>query len=450
MLRVIRWFSWFLSGNRFLVFIMSHLLTPHAVWFTVAIGAYGLGKWSVQSQSDPAAEVMVQAQGVESGLGASPSALLVRQASEESDLDGSVAGAKRTFGQGGIETIAKEAFSDPNPLKRELAFARLLEGLTPENAEEIREQLRDGSASGDQWRLFQYAWGSVDGPGALSKATEIERKDWREGAVSTALSGWASADPSKAIAWLGEMDEGERGRYQDDLVNGLADSDIGLASDYVLRMVEAGDRRGAELMGTVAGEQLRKSGAIVAASWAEKLPNGAAKGSALDRVANAYVEKDPASAAAWAEQFATADYGARVIEEVGDEWAERDPASAVSWLESLDDSAGKREGFESALGEWVRKDPTAASQYLVEMPQGELKDTAINGFVSRLAWEDPQSAITWAGTIQQAETRMEALTRAGQAYFRRDREGATEWLETSGLSEEAQKKVTEVRRDRRR
>ena len=223
---------------------MSHRLIPHAVWFTVAIGAYGLGKWSVQSQSDRAAEVMVQAQGVESGLGASPSALLVRQTSEESDLDGSVAGAKRTFGQGGIETIAKEAFSDPNPLKRELAFARLLGGLTPENAEEIREQLRDGSASGDQWRLFQYAWGSVDGPGALSKATEIERKDWREGAISTALSGWASADPSKAIAWLGEMDEGERGRYQDDLVNGLADSDIGLASDYVLRMVESGDRRG--------------------------------------------------------------------------------------------------------------------------------------------------------------------------------------------------------------
>lgn len=429
---------------------MSHRLVPHAIWFTVALGAYGLGKWSFQSQADRAAGTVIQVNGVGSGQADTASNLLVRKASQGTESPGAVGVAKRAFTQDDLESIAKEAFSDPNPLKRELAFARLLEGLTPENAEQIREQMRGGRASGDQWRLFQYAWGSVDGPGALAKAAEIDRKDWRERAVSTALSGWASADPAKAIAWLGEMEESERGQYQDDLVNGLADSDIGVASDYVLGLVEAGDRRGPELMGAVAGEQLRKSGPIVAASWAQKLPDGSAKGSALDRVAHDYVGKDPAAAAAWAEQFATADYGARVIEEVGDEWAERDPASAVSWLETLDDGAGKREGFESALGEWVRKDPTGASQYLVEMPPGELKDTAINGFVSRLAWEDPQSAITWAGTIEQESTRMEALTRAGQAYFRRDQEGAREWLQTSGLSEEAQKKVTEVRRDRRR
>ncbi len=349
-----------------------------------------------------------------------------------------------------IKTIAKEAFSDPNPLKRELAFARLLEGLTPENAAQIREQMREGRASGDQWRLFQYAWGAVDGPGAIAVAQEIERKDWRERAVSEALSGWASADPQQAIDWLGELPAEERGRFQDELVGGLADHNIDIASNYVLELAAAGDRRSSDLMGIVAGEQLRKEGPLVAASWAERLPDGAAKGSALDRVANAYVDRDPAAAAAWAAQFATADYGSRVIEEVGDEWAERDPAASVAWLESLPDSKGTREGFESALGEWVRKDPTTASQYLIDMPASETKDMAVNGFVSRLAWEDPQSAIAWAETIQQEETRMEALTRVGYAYYRRDRDAATEWLATSGLSEDAQKKIIESRSRGRR
>ena len=84
------------------------------------------------------------------------------------------------------------------------------------------------------------------------------------------------------------------------------------------------------------------------------------------------------------------------------------------------------------------------------MPQSELKDTAVSGFVSRLAWEDPASAIVWADSIQQSKIRTDALTRAAQALFVRDREAAIEWLPNSGLPPEAQKKVLETRRDRRR
>ena len=430
---------------------MSYRFVSHAVWSVVALGAFGFGRMSMGPGQDrnSSEHVRVSLSEGTSVPNVAPNSLLERTSTDALEVTSNVAFSMRELTTEDIKLLSKEAFSDPNPLKRELAFARLLEGLTAENAPEIREQMRGGRANGDQWRLFQYAWGSVDGPGAIASAQDIERKEWREGAISQALSGWASAEPLDAIAWLGDMDEGERGRLQNDLVSGLADSNLDIASDYVLGLVKAGDRRAPDLMGTVASEQVRKGGPSAAASWAQRLPDGEAKGSALDRVANAYVARDPAAAAAWAEQFASADYGARVIEEVGDEWAERDPAAAVSWLESLDDSTGKREGFESALGEWVRKDPMKASQYLVDMPESELKDSAINGFVGRLAWEDPTAAITWAGTIQQEETRMEALTRAGQAYYRRDREAAMEWLATSGLSAEAQKKVTESRRDRR-
>jgi hypothetical protein len=81
-----------------------------------------------------------------------------RQKSEIENLFGSVASAA-----GGLEALVNQAMKDPNPLNRRLAFARLLESLTPENAESVRAQLVSLGAEGDQWRDFCYAWGGALG-----------------------------------------------------------------------------------------------------------------------------------------------------------------------------------------------------------------------------------------------------------------------------------------------
>ena len=430
----------------------------HGLWFAAALGAFGAGKFAARpSTSDGAREAnarvyltpqLISGTAGQSEVGSIPDKTKAGAAGESKRATGTVF---EPFEDYQIAGIATEAFSDPNPLKRQLAFARLLEGLTPENAQLIREQMRGGKAEGDQWRLFQYAWGAADGEGALAAAQAIENKDHRNGAIGSAITGWASADPASAIGWVGSMEDGdEKNRLHENLVGGLAYHDIGTATSYVMKLADAGDQRAAQYMETVASEQLRKDGHQAAATWASNLPDGDVKGAALDRVANTYVARDAAGAAAWAEQFADKDFGARVIEEVGDEWAERDPAASVAWLESLSEGQGKSEGMSSALGEWARRDPTAASEYLVAMPASELKDTAVNGFVRRVAWEDPESAIVWANSISQDNLRNEAMTRAAQAYFVKDREAALQWLPNSCLSDEAQLKVLETRNDRRR
>jgi len=367
------------------------------------------------------------------------------------DATGPAATTRALLTEAQIESTAIEAFTDPNPIKRQLAFARLLEGLTPENAEQIRAQMRGGRASGDQWQLFQYAWGAADGPGALAAASKIENADRRNGALAQALTGWASADPQQAIAWLGQIEnKEERARLHGNLVGGLADHDIGFATRYVLDLAAAGDGNAAAYMNTVASEQLRKEGAVASAQWAEALPDGNAKTTALERIANSYVDTDPAAAAAWASQFASVDYGARIINEVGEEYAERDPGAAVQWLLGLPEGRAQEAGINGALGEWARRDPTAASQFLIDLPPSPIKDQAVSGFVRRIAWEEPESAIEWARTIAQESTRNESMTRAAQAWFIRDREAAVQWLPTSGLSPEAQKRVLETKRDGRR
>ena len=67
------------------------------------------------------------------------------------------------------------------------------------------------------------------------------------------------------------------------------------------------------------------------------------------------------------------------------------------------------------------------------MPDSMQKDRAIKGFASRVAYEDPQSALVWANTIQDEKIRDGALRDAGRAYYKRDKTGALQWLETSGL-----------------
>ncbi|MDA7684636.1 hypothetical protein N8578_00640, partial [Akkermansiaceae bacterium] len=74
------------------------------------------------------------------------------------------------------------------------------------------------------------------------------------------------------------------------------------------------------------------------------------------------------------------------------------------------------------------------------------RDSATYGYATRVAWENPTAAIEWANTISNEGTRADALMETGRAYFRKDPEGAKQWLSKSGLNEEQQKRVTSSRR----
>lgn len=338
-----------------------------------------------------------------------------------------------------LEALARQAFQDGNPLVRRMAFTRLLESLTPENAVGIREHLVEMGGDKEQWHDFHYAWGSVDGEAALKNAMNTRELD-----MEITMSGWASANPGAAEAFLKDPSNGaktDNRLLMRGLIGGLADRDPSLAADLVFNLAGDGDKRAGELLGVVTRKMLHGQGPIEAARWSENLPDGSLKGAAMDHVAHVFVEKDPKAAAAWAEQFAGEDYAGRVIEEVGDEWAERNPAAAVQWLESLDEGGGQRSGLRSAFGRWAQRDPVAAGNHLVDMPQSEQRDAAISGFVRGYAYKDPRTAITWADSIGDDRLRQDTLTRAGRALFSRNPEAARTWVLESGLPVDSQQAI---------
>jgi len=348
---------------------------------------------------------------------------------------------------GDIQALGAKIKSS-NPLERRQAFLKMLEGLTVDNALEMREQMKTLDTDSSEWRDFHYSWGAIAGSEAVLNGMESPERD-----MAVTLAGWANNDPSAAMAWFDSQDENTRmksGELKYGIIAGLADKDPSTASNFVFQLAEAGHQDADRMLSYVASKLLRAGGPEDAAAWSENLPAGPLRASAMDRVANAFVNRDPVAAAAWAERFATEPHSARVIEEVGDEWAERDPMAAVNWLQTLDAGEGQAQGLSSAFGEWVRRDPRAASEHLVAMPQSPARDSAISGFVSRLAGEDPQSAITWAGQISDAGARNQTLVRAGQALFRRNADEARNWVATSGLPANMQEQVLNPPPSRRR
>jgi hypothetical protein len=89
------------------------------------------------------------------------------------------------------------AFKSGNLVERRLAFAAILEKLNAGNALELRELIADMPQDSLEFREFHYAWGSVAGVEAVTHGQDTPKKD-----MAAALAGWASNDPSAALAYF--------------------------------------------------------------------------------------------------------------------------------------------------------------------------------------------------------------------------------------------------------
>ena len=325
-----------------------------------------------------------------------------------------VTGGTTKLSDAGLLALAEEFKKGKGPIERRLAFSKLLENLTAENAKTVREQLLHLSERSDEWREFHYAWGALAGDVAVLNGKETKERD-----MSATFAGWASSDPVAALAWFDSLSAEERGNGNDlkwGAVFGLADADPKAATNFAVSRLEGGDKDAGRMMDLIARNVLRAGNPSEAAQWTQGLPEGEIQEAAVRRVA--------------------------------EEYAEEDAPGAVSWLKTLPDGKAQERGLDRAFSEWAREDPVAAATELNTMTPSPARDSAINGYVSRLAWEDPQAAIEWAGSVNDPKARELTTVEAGRAFYRKDQEAAQLWLASSGLSVEAQKKVTD--RGRRR
>jgi hypothetical protein len=425
-------------------------LKVHGLWAVAVLLSFGAG-WKISSpvtsgEEDEAAALLKSQRASRSDGGGAAGSTLSREKRAIDPSQSSALGRLFGLADGGLESLLNQALRDPNPIMRRLAFSKLLESMTPENASSMREQMIAIGAAPDQMRDFHYAWGALDGKAAFESASNSPERD-----LAATMTGWAAANPAAALALLDNLPtalQGQREEILASVVEGLADNNRSLATDYVLQLARDGNGQAAKLIGLVTNETLRAEGPEAASRWTESLPAGPMKSVATGSVANAYVRTNPEAAARWVSGFAHEDYAAGAIEQTAGGWAQTNPVAAVGWLESLPSSNGQSAGLRTVFSDWEDSDPAAAGQYLTKMPLSPQRDSSISGFATGYAWQNPQLAIQWAQEIRDPALRESSLTQAGRAYFRRDPNGALAWMENSGLSESARQQLLQP--DRRR
>jgi hypothetical protein len=444
---------------------LKKTILVHGAWLLAAITSFVLG-----SQLFPSGRNAEEADGMSAGRARGPSGQIagssgVHGGSRAGGEGGArVSGAGHSQGGGRVvpsalseEDIASfgELFRESSsPIDRRLAFSRLLEALTPENAELVRAQIAHLHDRSAEFREFHYAWGAVAGEDAIMFGADTKKDD-----MSPALAGWASANPEAALAWFKGLDMENDARFDSvlvdrkipvealrhglmrGLVQGLADSDPNAATQFINELA-ATDQKGTEgMMHIVLEAVLRTDSPAEAAVWAENLTGDHLRNQAMGRVAGHFAVTDPEAAAAWAANFSGQPESSAVIGGVGARWASKDPEAAIAWLNELPEGQGQNAGMRGALREWAGRDPTEAGGFIQTLPASPMRDAAISGYSRRIAWENPRAAMGWAEAISSPEERIETMIGVGRAWRHRDASGAAEWVSSSGLPENLQQRI---------
>lgn len=391
---------------------MNKSLIIHAVWAVVAIIAFVVGaeRFSGNGSADTSsgdqrggARSADRSSDHDANPRRSRSALRGNHRDESSQMGSS---GKVNLSEKGIKSLGIILRTSNDPIERRIAFSKILEGLTAENAGVLREQIIHMSSSSSEWKDFHYAWGALGGQSVVEFGMDSPKTD-----MAAAFSGWASANPQAALDWYHsqEPDFQSKSDLKWGAVYGLANTDPQRATDFAMQRQEGGDKDAGRMMSLIAKAVLRTGTPVEAAQWSSSLPDGNLRDVAVSEVARDY--------------------------------ANDDPTAAVTWLQSLPQSKGQSKGLGTAFSTWARRDADAAGRRLNQMGESPARDSAVNGFSRRIAYINPRSAVDWASTITNPKVRNDTLIYNGRAYLRKDREGARQWLAGSNLSPDIQRRI---------
>jgi len=311
-----------------------------------------------------------------------------------------------------IQTLGENLKRAEDPISRKIAFAKILEALTPENAYLLREQIAHLPEKSAEFRDFHYAWGRMDGKAALAFAKNSPSRD-----MAATLAGYANADPKAALAYFDKLTAEDTFEYHSlptGLADGLTDNHPELAIQFVKDRLAGGDRYTVKLLNTVVDSMITSHDPKTLAKLTREVP----RGDLLNSISY------------------------KVVQHLSD----TDPAMAYEWAGSLPNGSAKHKGIGASFARWAGKDPVEAAEHLSKIPKDQL-NSAIYGFSSRAAYDDPVTALEWASTITVEKTRNSAVFDAGVAYFRKDPESAAQWLPNSGLpGKDQQRLLAKVKR----
>lgn len=279
-----------------------------------------------------------------------------------------------SLNKGEIQSLVRASIKSANPLERRRAFDRILQeigssGFSRELALVAREAMANFGATGDQWRLFDYAWGANHPDTAIAYLNEVLDQN-HEGFLSNMIAGLGSDHPQRAIELFSSLDPDSQGRVRPSFLEGLVDHDAAVATDY---LYDSTDRENYNWrpMDELARELVRDQGLESTLDWASDLPEGSLRGSAWSAAYAVWASQDPVAAVNSINEMTAGSDRNLAINGFVSAHAHQDGESTVTWAAEISEP-GLRESALVRVGrQYYRQDPAAATQWFASsgLPQ---------------------------------------------------------------------------------
>ena len=325
---------------------------------------------------------------------------------------------------------AMEVLRIKDPVQRAKALARLLEGLTPQNAADILGVfVANGFKSPreeDEFRMLAEAWAAQDGAAAMNYLTSLEHHQRPDNTMRRSLTEWAIHDVAAAEDWARMQTTNADNRYLIGVVAGAALSDLNKAQQ-ILYSMPYGRTRGEALDYVIAAQM--EQGAQSAMNWTATLTDPRLQQGAVRKVASEVIRTDPASAAAYVLNASSEENAADNVAMVAQQWSYKSAQDAVNWALTLPAGSLQDAALAASLPSLAIKNPQAAEQLLTSLPASSATDPAKARLAREYVNTDPVRAVAWANTISDNRTRDHVVQQVMANWQRRDPASAAQFLQ---------------------
>ena len=224
--------------------------------------------------------------------------------------------------------------------------------------------------------------GRVSAPSRATGSEEVEAKKLAQGVEEGEEPKWQSAGGSE----------------RSELISGLAGA---AAIGSLKERARALD----DILAKAGLEDVKK-----ALAWANALPDGPMKKSALAKIMERWGQLDGPGAVAYATELYAETGNASLIREALKGWATKDPKTAYQQAAELGLSKGlQRDIRYELLTQWAEQNPSDAAGYALANRNPDNWGGVVGTVAEQWAKQDPKSAVTWAASLTSGKDKKSAI-----------------------------------------
>ncbi len=302
--------------------------------------------------------------------------------------------------------------------------------------------LPDGSPKTAALKEITYDWARYDTADAAAFASSLAPGELKNSMFRAIAMEWAWHNPPAAAEFARDLPpDASRQQYIDALLGNFIWRDPEGAARFATSLTDSGRETAIE---SVADRWSNRDPAN-ALQWAQTLPEGSERASAMAKVLGNWAEQNPQAAGNFVAGL-SGEEQERGVKSVVDKIAGADPAYAAKWIDTFPSGATRDQAAESLMQHWAGSDPQGASAWLSKLPQDQSRDGAIAQFAQNAAGTAPNLAWQWAAQIGDSARQQQTLLQTAQKWFQINAGEAAAAIQASNYSDDFKAKLLQTRR----